>query len=198
MRACPADVAGRRMSGAGPTGVGECPRIHTVLFRQTPAALVERWRPLSVPPAFAERYRMRSWFHFLPICLLLLFRPGSGRPDRTPGARRRRRLVSLYRLQGRPHPGHERGHRAGRLQGLRTRRSSSIPTPTPLHEAGPERLDRRLLQHLAEPAHPRRLPSAPASVVPRGDPALGATRRSAAGECGAGAERTESRGDPRL
>ncbi|MCV4115981.1 ABC transporter substrate-binding protein [Pseudomonas aeruginosa] len=47
------------------------PRIHTVLFRQTPAALVERWRPLSVPPAFAERYRMRSWFHFLPICLLL-------------------------------------------------------------------------------------------------------------------------------
>ncbi|KAB0772090.1 ABC transporter permease, partial [Pseudomonas aeruginosa] len=47
------------------------PRIHAVLFRQTPAALVERWRPLSVPPAFAERYRMRSWFHFLPICLLL-------------------------------------------------------------------------------------------------------------------------------
>ncbi|HEJ3174192.1 TPA: ABC transporter permease, partial [Pseudomonas aeruginosa] len=47
------------------------PRIHAVLFRQTPAALVERWRPLSVPPAFAERYRMRFWFHFLPICLLL-------------------------------------------------------------------------------------------------------------------------------
>ncbi|MGA4816297.1 hypothetical protein ACPA9J_19430 [Pseudomonas aeruginosa] len=142
---------------------------------------------------------MRSWFHFLPICLLLaLSGPAAAVPDRTPGARRRRRLVSLYCLQGRPHPGHERGHRAGRLQGCgHAGPAQSLPL-LPLHEAGPERLDRRLLQYLAEPAHPRRLPSAPASVVPRGDPALGATRRSAAGECGAGAERTESRGDPRL
>ena len=187
------------MSGAGPTGAGECPSYPYGFVSPNACRSGERWRPLSVPPAFAERYRMRSWFHFLPICLLLaLFRPGSGRPDRTPGARRRRRLVSLYRLQGRPHPGHERGHRAGRLQGCGTRRSSSIPTLLPLHEAGPEGLIAGCFNTSPNPhiLADYRLPRHP---LFRAEIQLWARRDEARPvNAGAGAERTESRGDPRL
>ncbi|VDL11323.1 hypothetical protein BANRA_05592 [Pseudomonas aeruginosa] len=141
---------------------------------------------------------MRSWFHFLPICLLLaLSGPAAAVPTEP--------LVLGAEDDWYPYTAYKDGRIQGMSADIVRAAFRAADTPVQLNPYPYSRCMKLALKGLIAGCfntspNPHILADTvcPASVVPRGDPALGATRRSAAGECGAGAERTESRGDPRL